>query len=274
MVAISESLAAAARHVGAKTNIDASALLAVALVETSGKAFAMVRGRREPLIRFEGHVFDRMLPPRSRERARESGLANPKAGAVKNPASQTGRWRLLDRAAAIDAEAAYAATSWGLGQIMGMHWKALEFGSATELAETARHSIEGQLLLIARFLAKNGLDAFLRAGDVIGFARRYNGPGFRRNRYDEKIAAALEAAKTGILPGEIESPALKVGARGAAVTALQRALAALGIDVRVDGIFGPATRAAVEAFQISRAMTATGMADEAVLAALGGGRSA
>lgn len=50
---------AAARRVEALTGLPAAVLLAVATVETAGVAYAEFEGRREPLIRFEGHYFDR-----------------------------------------------------------------------------------------------------------------------------------------------------------------------------------------------------------------------
>jgi hypothetical protein len=89
--------------VSRETGIEAAALLAVVEVESGGRAFAEVDGRREPLIRFEGHYFDRRLAGTVRTRARAEGLASPVAGAVANPASQSARWKLLARACAIDA---------------------------------------------------------------------------------------------------------------------------------------------------------------------------
>ena len=41
--------------------IPAAALLAVCDVESGGKVFSKVNGRDEPLIRFEGHYFYRLL---------------------------------------------------------------------------------------------------------------------------------------------------------------------------------------------------------------------
>ncbi len=122
----------------ARMDLEQAALLAIAEVESGGRAFAMVDGRREPLIRFEGHYFDRLLSRQNRAVARKAGLASPKAGAVANPASQAARWRLLARAVEIDAVAAYSSVSWGVGQVMGSHWAWLGFGSVTELVNLCR----------------------------------------------------------------------------------------------------------------------------------------
>ena len=184
----------AARRVGAAEGTQPAALLAVAIVETRAVPLAHFDGRSEPLIRFEGHYYDRLLPKAERARARALGLASPKAGAVRNPASQPGRWRLFDRAAAIDPEAAAGAVSWGLCQVMGAHWKRLGFAGAVDLARTARASPDGQFLIGARFLGIGRLADRLAAGDFAGFARRYNGPAYAQNRYDAKIRAAYREA--------------------------------------------------------------------------------
>lgn len=186
---------AAALNVAAQTGVAPAVLIAVAKVETASQCFAIVGSRREPLISFEGHWFDRLMPAARRAQARAAGLSDPKAGAVRNPASQAARWRLLDKAAAIDAEAAYSAVSWGLGQVMGLHWKRLGFASATALAAEARRSPEGQLLLVARFLKLGGLDRMLRERRFEDFARSYNGPAFKANRYDAKLKAAFVRAE-------------------------------------------------------------------------------
>ena len=99
--------------------LDETTLLAVAEVESGGRLFAKVAGKREPLIRFEGHYFYRLLPRAKRNRAVVAGLAHPVAGKVKNPLGQAARWKMLERACATDRPAALAATSWGIGQVMG-----------------------------------------------------------------------------------------------------------------------------------------------------------
>ncbi len=88
--------------VAADLGVEPAALLAIAEVESGGKAFAVIEGRSEPLIRFEGHHFDRRLSPEKRTAARVAGLASPLAGKIANPGTQQARWRLVAKAAAID----------------------------------------------------------------------------------------------------------------------------------------------------------------------------
>lgn len=180
----------AVAQIAARINVEPAALLAVAEVESAGKAFATVNGRAEPLIRFEGHYFDRRLSGQKRARARAEGLASPKAGGVPNPSSQPARWALLERAAAIDENAAYESVSWGVGQVMGAHWESLGFGNVGELVSLCRSSVGGQVDLMARFIVKNGLAPALRSRDWAAFARGYNGAGYKKNAYDTKMAKA------------------------------------------------------------------------------------
>lgn len=185
-----DATAHAVAQIAARINVEPAALLAVAEVESAGKAFATVNGRAEPLIRFEGHYFDRRLSGQKRARARAEGLASPKAAGVPNPSSQPARWALLDRAAAIDEKAAYESVSWGVGQVMGAHWESLEFGNVGELVSLCRSSVGGQVDLMARFIVKNGLAPALRSRDWAAFARGYNGAGYKKNAYDTKMAKA------------------------------------------------------------------------------------
>lgn len=172
--------------------IEAAALLAVAEVESGGRALFPINDRKEPAIRFEGHYFDRRLSGHIRDQARKAGLSAPQAGGVRNPKTQRERWLLLERATAIHKKAALESTSWGLGQVMGAHWEWLGYTSVDELVAEARGSVSGQVKLMLRFIDKAGLKATLQAKDWRNFARRYNGPAFARNQYDTRMAAAHE----------------------------------------------------------------------------------
>lgn len=233
--------------------LEPAALMAVVEVESGGRVYAVVQGREEPLIRFEGHYFDRRLPASSREIARSQGLAAPVAGAVRNPPGQAARWRLLDRAAEIDRRAAYESTSWGVGQVMGAHWAWLGYASVDALVEEARSGLEGQLRLMLRYIRKAGLDEALRQRDWAAFAQGYNGSGFARNSYHLRLGLAYRRYARRLAPGADADgePAdlLRKGDRGERVRHLQRLLFALGYPVAADGAFGPETGAAVLAFQ-------------------------
>jgi hypothetical protein len=256
--------------VAAEFGLEQTVLLAVAEVESGGAAFAMVEGRKEPLIRFEGHYFDRRLGEAGRAIARAAGLSSPQAGGVKNPASQKARWAMLERAAAIDRKAAYESTSWGVGQVMGAHWAWLDFSTIDAFVAEARRGVGGQARLMAHYIVKAGLAPHLRKRDWAAFARGYNGPAYARYGYDAKLAAAYRRrAAGGKAPaGPAGSAVLKEGAKGDAVRDLQGLLAALGYPLAADGVFGAATRRAVVAFQKDAGLTADGIAGPATFAAI------
>lgn len=259
------------REVAIQFNIETAALLAVAEVESGGAAFVMVDGRQEPLIRFEGHYFDRRLSGNALAVARTAGLASPNAGAITNPASQAARWRMLGRAAAIDRQAAYESVSWGLGQVMGAHWAWLGFQNVDALVTEARAGAAGQARLMAKFIDKAGLRSSLLAHDWEAFAHGYNGPNFRKNAYHTKLAAAYRKFAGGLVLPDSSAAAptlLRYGAVGETVSDLQISLSALGYPLAIDGRFGKRTEQAVMAFQRDRGLAVDGIAGPATTKAI------
>lgn len=273
----------AAAKVAARLNVEPAALLAVAEVESAGKAFARVNSKNEPLIRFEGHYFDRRLTAAQRKKARAEGLSSPTAGTVKNPAKQEDRWKLLNRAIAINSTAALESVSWGLGQVMGSHWKALGYGSVTEMVNECRSSVAGQIEVMARFIEKNDLAGHLRRKDWAKFARAYNGPGYKQNAYDTKMARAYAKwakadapkAPAESIPAPPAAPTrtdstLRRGSYGPIVGDLQRNLNTLGYGpLKVDDRFGEDTERAVVAFQNDHGLLVDGIAGGRTNTAIG-----
>lgn len=245
--------------------IEGAALLAIAEIESGGQVFARIDGRKEPLIRFEGHYFDRRLSGERQAQARAAGLASPVAGEVANPRGQAARWQMIERAATIDRRAAYESTSWGLGQVMGAHWQWLGFDDVDGLVTEARSGAAGQARLMARYIDKAGLTEALNRHDWEAVGHGYNGPGFRKNGYDVKLAEAYRRQVDGPAHGE---ETMKIGSRGEPVAELQEALLALGYPVDTDGIYGPGTAAAVKRFQEARGLAADGIAGPQTRAAL------
>ena len=257
------------RRVATELKVEAEALAAVADIESGLVAFAMVDGRAEPIIRFEGHYFDRRLSGSAQIKARQQGLAAPQAGSVKNPASQVARWRLLSAAASIDRKAAYESTSWGMGQVMGAHWAWLGYASIDALVEEARSGAFGQLRLMARYIDKAGLSEALRQRDWATFAQGYNGPAYAKNNYHGKLASAYARHASGTTTTTPATSLLKRGSRSDNVRSLQIALIAAGHTIIVDGIFGKATEQAVRAFQARNRLKIDGIAGPQTMAALG-----
>jgi murein L,D-transpeptidase YcbB/YkuD len=262
---LSSSVLAEIEPVASRLRVEAAALAAVVHVESGLRTHAIVDGRPEPLIRFEGHYFDRRLSGEKRAEARAAGLASPDAGAIENPTTQVARWRLLARAETIDRRAARESTSWGMGQVMGAHWAWLGYADVDALVAEARSGVTGQLRLMARYIEKAGLAEALGSRDWVAFARGYNGPLFRRNGYDRKLARAYARYNTA---DALPSAVLRRGARGNAVRELQSALVRHGLQLAVDGVFGPATVAAVRAFQRREGLIEDRVAGPATIRAL------
>lgn len=182
----------AVEQMATRLKIEPAVLLAVAEIESNGVVFAMVNGKQEPLIRWEGHYFDQRLSGTKRDEARRQGFANPKAGAVKNPASQAARYRLLASASQIDKVAAFESCSWGIGQVMGAHWQWLGYATPGEMLKELRSGAAGQIAVMVRYIEKAGLVGALRRLDFTEFARGYNGPAFAKYGYHTKMAAAYQ----------------------------------------------------------------------------------
>jgi hypothetical protein len=262
-----DAIVAAARRSG----IEPATLLAVCEVESGGRVFTKVNGRDEPLIRFEGHYFYRLLPAALRNRAVIRGLAHHQAGRIPNPWRQAGRWRLLEKASAIDRTAALQSTSWGIGQVMGIHWQWLGYASLDAMVGGARSGAAGQVELMVRYIERSGLMAALREGDWAGFARGYNGPGYAKHGYHLKLAAAQARHGGSAMtrsPRRNQAYQLRLGSAGPGVASLQAALAQAGYPVAIDADFGPATEAALKSFQITAGLAPDGTAGPATFEAL------
>lgn len=269
----SDILAAARKHADA-LGIELAAMLAVIEIESAFQVYAVVGDKKEPVIRWEGHYFDRRLSGAARERARREGFAHPNAGAILNPRAQSARWALLTRAAAINAEAAFESVSYGAGQVMGAHWEWLGYSSVANLVNVARSGVDGQIELMARFIDKAGLKGALKRRDWAAFARGYNGPAYARNAYHTKLADAYQRHVRGlpITASADRRPSaegmLRLASTGARVRELQQLLVRAGYPLKVDGDFGPATHAAVFEFQQRAGLEVDGVAGPLTMKAL------
>lgn len=236
----------AARRLGC----DMAAIRAVWEVEAAGRHF---RDDGSVLRRFEPHHFPR--------RHWAAIGFSPRAGEAPWRASlRLSSEAMFQAAAEIDREAACRATSWGAPQIMGFNARDAGFASAGAMVRAMARGAPQQLDAFVRLVDAWGLAPAIRAHDWQAFARRYNGSG-QVETYARRIEAAWRRH------GGAASPqVLRVGARGPAVRSLQQALA-----LADDGVFGPETLAAVEAFQRAHGLPADGVVGWRTWGALTGG---
>lgn len=162
---------------------DVAVIEAVAEVESAGAGF-QPDGRLKLL--FERHHFSRLTG--GKYDATHPEISNRKPGGYTKD-----EWARYERAAAIDAEAAAKSTSWGKFQIMGFNHEACGYLSALEMQQDFATGEAAQLRGFVKFiLASAPLTRAIRKCDWASFARCYNGPSYKQNKYDEKMAAAYK----------------------------------------------------------------------------------
>jgi hypothetical protein len=240
-----ESVQQAANVLG----VDRHTILAIAEVETAGCGFL---ADRRPQILFERHIFHRLTG--GQFDAISPRISAPTCGGYGRCGAY--QYERLELAVQLDSQAALRSTSWGMGQIMGFHAEMVGYRDAAEMVEAFADSEQAQLLAIARFCKKRGLDDELRSQDWTGFAYAYNGPKFSVNNYDGKLRACYQRMKN--------AKGLDLKVRTA-----QMHMMYLGLySGKIDGLKGPATRRALARLQKRCGLPVNGNLDGRTQAAL------
>ena len=171
-------------------NVEPCVIKAVVDVESSGSGF-LSTGQIK--ILFEGHTFWKELKKRG---------INPEDYALKYPNVVYPKWdksqylgglKEHDRlaiASGINREAALCSASYGLFQVMGFNFGLCGFANVVDFVNAHRKSESEQLNAFCKFIQSSGLVQSLASKDWVTFAKRYNGPGYAQNRYDEKLKSA------------------------------------------------------------------------------------
>jgi hypothetical protein len=173
-------------------DVDIATVKAVNSVESNGSGFS----GEKPKILFEGHVFWKQLKKHGiNPNNHLTGNANVLYSSwVKRYYNQNQHTR-LEKAKRIHEISALESASWGLFQIMGCHWESLGYTSVQEFVEKMYRSEGDQLEAFVRYIKVNNLAHYLKDRDWAGFAKRYNGPSYKENRYDTKMAQAYNRFK-------------------------------------------------------------------------------
>lgn len=164
---------------------EVDAIKAVAATETKRAAWDSV-GR--PAILFERHYFSR-LTHHVFDRSHPD-IGNRVAGGYGRFSAQ---YPKLGRAAMLNELAALQSASWGMFQIMGVHFRLCGFASVEDFVTAMLDSETKHLAAFVAFIS--GHPAMLRAlrgKDWTTFARLYNGPNYAENDYDTNIRDAYD----------------------------------------------------------------------------------
>ena len=177
-----------ARHYGIKV----AALRAVIEVECKASGF---NDDGTPVILYERHKFYEGLraigwiTKSSEWYAAYPDLCNPNSGGYGKYSEQHLK---LARASKLNREVALESCSWGVGQVMGYHWKALGYTTLQQFINCMYKSEYEQLDAMCRYIKHNGLIKYINANDWVGFALRYNGKAYKKNNYDVKLRDAYK----------------------------------------------------------------------------------
>lgn len=178
------------REQASKLGVEAAALKAVIEVEAKSSGFNQ---DGTPVILYERHKFYEGLRAinwitKAREWFKQyPDLCNPSPGGYGKYSEQHGK---LARASELNREVALESCSWGLGQVMGYHWKSLGYESLQSFINAMYKDEASQLDAMCRYISVNNLVNAVRSKDWKAFARGYNGKNYAINSYDTKLATA------------------------------------------------------------------------------------
>lgn len=174
------------RRAAVALGVDVPTIRAVAAVEAAGAGFEAGK----PKILPEPHRFHRLTGGRFGGTHPELSYAS--WGFRPYPRAAAERYERLARMVALDVDAGLKAVSWGAFQILGENHALCGYLTPWAMALDLSLTEGDQVDAFVSFVKARGLDKALRARDWTAFARGYNGPAFRANRYDEKLRAAYD----------------------------------------------------------------------------------
>jgi len=166
---------------------EVAAIKAVASVEGRGSGF-LPSG--EPKILFERHKFYKFTNGAFAQS--NPDLCSRTPGGYGKESEQH---KKLQRAVALNRDAALMSCSWGAFQVMGEHWKTLGYSSIQDFVNKMYRSEADHLDSFVRYIKAFALTNHLRNKNWAAFAKGYNGPGYKANNYDVKMATAYNKYK-------------------------------------------------------------------------------
>jgi LysM repeat protein len=197
---------AAAKELGCEVEV----IKSIAKQET-GKLEALGLGAfdksNRPTILYERHIFSRVTG--GVHDAKHADLSSTKeymAGTARNKDGQkyddgehyglfSWQYKKLAKACQLDKEAAIQACSWGKFQVLGTNYQLCGFSSPVAFAKAMCKSEKEHLNVMVSFCKGNKLEIALKTKNWQVIAKTYNGPKYKKNKYDTELEAHYNAFK-------------------------------------------------------------------------------
>jgi hypothetical protein len=229
---------------------DSGSLWALLVVETRGFGFL---DDRRPQMLFERHIFNARTGGQFSQS--NSDISSPIPGGYVGGAGEYDR---LNRAMALSEKAALESASWGLGQVMGFNAGKTGYADVYGMVSAMVAGEGAQLQATTKFITANPpLGTALRDGNWPRVAFYYNGKDYAKNNYDTKLEQHHE-----VFSNQANQPDLRV-------RTAQACLAYLGfLTSSVDGLKGPRTSAAIQAYRKAKGMSGNGELNDELLNSL------
>jgi hypothetical protein len=193
---------AAAKELGCEVEV----IRAIERVESGGKTG--FDDNHHPIILYERHVFSRnsagKYDAKYHDISSKIGYKLKKKGeTVKDidlvndyyAATSMVNYKRLAKAYQLDRDAALKACSWGKFQILGENYSAIGFNSVREMVDAHVKGQKGHLKAFVGYIKSKKLQNVLKEKDWAAIAKGYNGKGYTKFHYDERIKAAYEKLK-------------------------------------------------------------------------------
>ncbi len=174
------------RDAAAVLSCDVTAIRAVCQVEAPKGGF---NPDNTPVTLFEGHKFYKYTGGKFAVQAPDLCFKTwTRAHYGKTWEQEQSR---LQRAIALDRDAAIRSASWGKFQIMGFNHAMVGFPTLQAFVNAMYASEREHLLAFIRYVQTAGLATALRQHDWAAFAGGYNGPAYAENNYHGKMETAF-----------------------------------------------------------------------------------
>lgn len=172
--------------------------LAVIAVESRGEGFIPNDPDNRPKILYERHIFHRLTEGIFSKEHPELSNRKTFGRDKKLPREErylggTAEWERLARAIKLNRSAALQSCSWGIGQVMGMHFNRLGYNRVQDFVNDAYESEAKQAMHMLRYLSldKRMVEVMKKENctldDFRVLARLYNGPNFETDGYHIKL---------------------------------------------------------------------------------------